>query len=74
MQEAKAAHETALKDQEELKIAIEEERKAKEEAEKLSQEMSVVCSSLRHKTLAFAMQRAKEARLTKEAQDASEKL
>jgi hypothetical protein len=31
--------------------------------------MSAVCTSLRHKTLAFAMQRAKEARLAKEAQD-----
>ena len=43
-------------------------------AEQIAKEMTDVCRSLKHKSLAFAMQRAKEARLAKEAQLANEQL
>ena len=47
---------------------------AKQKAEELAEELSTVCSSLRHKALAFVMQQAKEARLKREAQAKSDQL
>lgn len=63
-----------MQEQEELRIEIEREKKAKQQAEELNTELGALCSNLRHKALAYIIGRAKEARLTREAQALSAKL
>jgi len=66
--EAKEALRVAEEEQAKLKAEIELEKSAKQKADQVANELAQLCTGLRHKSLAQAIQRAKEIRKVREAE------
>jgi hypothetical protein len=64
----------SLAEMKRLQSETEFERSLKVKQEKLNQELERVCNKLKHKALAYVVQRARERRKTEEAKAEAEKL
>lgn len=69
MDEAKEALKAAEEEQARLKAEIELEKSAKQKADQVANELAQLCTGLRHKSLAQAIQRAREIRKVREAEE-----
>ena len=63
-----------MEEQEQLRLEIEREKQAKEQAEALNAELKRMSLNLRHKALAYAINTAKQARKAEEARAEAAKL
>jgi hypothetical protein len=59
----------AVEYQSKLKAEIELEKSSKQKAEQVASELEQICTSLKHRSLAFAIQRAREVRKAREAEE-----